>query len=78
MCDKQEKDRLIQEDSKEIEKFEKNLQQKYEIKFKNRYSNKNCDTNVNNQSLELTVIKNDKWYIKIFDFFRKLFNKNNK
>ena len=69
MCDQKEREELIKKNNKKIEE----VNNTYDIKnvFEKR---RNTTKEINNEE-QLIVVKQEKWYDKIFKFFKNIFRK---
>lgn len=74
LCTKQEKEKLIERDSNKLLEFEKELREKYNPDdiFKNKKEVRN-EEQIEEKSL--TVVQEEKWYQKIFNIIKNLFNR---
>ena len=73
ICDKETKEILIRQDNKILKEQEENLRKKYEINFEKLKENRKNKEKEENKTVSLTVVKEYKWYEKIFKFIRNLF-----
>ena len=73
ICNKEKKERLIRQDNKILKEQEENLRKKYEINFEKIKENRKNKEKEENKTVSLTVVKEYKWYEKIFKFIRNLF-----
>ena len=76
ICSKEERNRLLELDNKEIEEHERLLAEKYKIDFNKRNEQIKNNTENQNSSKEiqsLTVESKEKWYIRIFNKILKIF-----
>ena len=69
MCDQKEREELIKKNNKKIEE----VNNTYDIKnvFEKR---RNTTKEIKNEE-QLIVVKQEKWYDKIFKFFKNIFRK---
>lgn len=74
LCPKQEREKLIERDSKKILEFEKDLREKYNPDdiFKNKREIKDEEIT---EEKSLTVVKEEKWYQKIFNLIKGIFRR---
>ena len=73
ICDKETKERLIRQDNKILKEQEENLRKKYKINFEKIKVNRKNKNEEENEVVSLVVVKEYKWYEKIFKFIRNLF-----
>ncbi len=80
LCSKEKREELLALDLEEIRREEKILQEKYKIDFESRKKEKIQneeeieDTEQEKINLPIEVEK-EKWYMKIFNFIKKIFKK---
>lgn len=73
ICDEKTKEILIRRDNKILKEQEENLRKKYEINFEKLKENRKNKNEEENEVVSLVVVKEYKWYEKIFKFIRNLF-----
>ena len=81
LCPPDEKKRLQEKDAKELEEVQKALEEKIRGKYnpQNIFKNRNSviqEKSQLGQETSMTIVKEEKWYKKIFNFIKNLFHSN--
>ena len=76
LCSPDEKRKLQEKDARELQEVQNVIEQEIREKYNPDDIFKTKKQNIIEEDTDMIIVKEEKWYKKIFSFIKKLFNKN--